>query len=107
MWTFSQQISCPSPPPPLPSPHIHTYYTQEEMNASLEWSLVSQETDLSVLFTLLSQYFTGIQVRTQPQLKFTEQEIIPVHCVYQITESVYQITESVYTRLLGVCILDY
>ena len=35
-----------------------SHKTQEEMNGSLDWSLVSQETDLSILFSLLAQYFS-------------------------------------------------
>ena len=36
--------------------------TQEEMNGSLKWSLLSQETDLSVLVAVLSQYLMALQV---------------------------------------------
>jgi len=32
------------------------------MNSSLQWSLLSQETDLSVLFGLMSQFLTALQV---------------------------------------------
>ena len=32
------------------------------MNSSLQWSLLSQEADLSVFFGLMSQFLTALQV---------------------------------------------
>ena len=50
------------------------------MNSSLQWSLLSQEADLSVFFGLMSQFLTALQVSALQALQVSALQTV-CHCL--------------------------